>query len=428
MSDLLAQKKFSNANGRFGLLLSILFFVLPFGQHFPINLVLMVIVLHSLAFLKLPDWRAAITSPLFLLPFALVAFHAVSILWAGDSSEGLVKLNLKLGLVFIPLVIAANRRFINSHLTTRLLWVFVSGNIGAAVFVFGWATWRVIRDGAWYWTTEGSDYRRYYFLYENLSEPLMHPGYLSTYIGFAMLVSIYLIWKNKAQKRMLGFATLLFLFFTLIMLQGRINILAFFAVLGVGAFVLTIQQRAYKWLLLPLVPVLLLSLFLLLASEKTRERYFELPDMSYDISGDEFNSATYRLAEWLCASDVIKEHPIIGTGLGDNHEALMQAYRDREFLNGLEHRFNAHNQYLETTIATGFIGLILLLLYLWGYGQMAYKQGDFLLLSCLLFFAISMLTESMLERVWAVNLLAIFFSIQLLGGSKTIETQADSVS
>lgn len=407
-----------NTEARLGLLLSILFFVLPFGQHLFVNLALLAVLLHSIFSLKGRDWLHSLRSPLFILPLALVAFHALSILWAHNTEEGFVKLNLKLGLVFIPLVIAANYRFITSAVKQRLLYVFLTGNVAASLFMFAWAGWRVISNGALFYTTPGSDYKRYFFLYENLAEPLMHPGYISTYIGFALLICIHLILKKETKKRLLLFTTLAFLFFTLIMLQGRINILAFFAVVGVGALVLAIQQKAYKWLMLPLVPVVFMAVFIVFASAETRKRYFEMPDMSYDISGDEFNSATYRLAEWLCASDVIEEYPIIGTGLGDNHEALMTAYKKRKFWSGLEHRFNAHNQYLETTIATGFIGLGLLLALLLGYALIAFRQKNYLVLSCLLFFALSMLTESMLERVWAVNLFAIFFSIMLVRDKK----------
>ena len=309
------QATFKSPDSRPGLLLVLLFFLLPFGQHLLVNISLAAILLHSLLSLKARDWTQALKSPLFLLPVIFLAFHLLSILWATDTSEGFFALKIKLDLVFIPLVIVANRKWIYSEIKDKLLWAFIWGNVGASLFAFGWAAYRVAINGAWYWTSPGSDYKRYYFLYENLSDPIMHPGYLSTYIGFALLICIYFLIQKKGNRLLLS-SLLLFLFFTLIMLQGRINIVAFFAVVGISAFILAIMRKAYKWLLVPLIPVLFLAIFLLLASHDTRERYFELPDMSYDISGDSFNSATFRLAEWLCASDVIREHPIVGTGLG----------------------------------------------------------------------------------------------------------------
>jgi len=143
-----------------------------------------------------------------------------------------------------------------------------------------------------------------------------------------------------------------------------------------------------------------------------------MPDFSYDISGNTFNSATYRLAEWSCAMDVIKEHPLAGTGLGDNREALLKSYENRGFWSGLEMRFNAHNQYIETTLSTGLIGLIFLLLLLGAYAQLAFKNKDWLSLSALVFFAMCLLTESMFERAWAVLLFAIYFPLMLLFGTK----------
>ena len=94
-------------------------------------------------------------------------------------------------------------------------------------------------------------------------------------------------------------------------------------------------------------------------------------------------------------------------------QALQQAYKNRGFWAGLEHGYNAHNQYIETTISTGYIGLFLLLFMIFYFGKTALANKDYLTLSCLAFFAISMLTESMFERANAVLLFTSFFPLML---------------
>jgi O-antigen ligase len=81
--------------------------------------------------------------------------------------------------------------------------------------------------------------------------------------------------------------------------------------------------------------------------------------------------------------------------------------------------FNCHNQYVETTLATGFLGLFFLLLMLIVYGKIAIQNKDWLSLSTLLFFAMSMLTESMFERAWAVLLFTFYFPLMLFSGTKS---------
>ncbi len=403
-----------NSSKRLLLLLLVLFFILPFGKGTLINIVLTLFLIHSFISVSKQGWKSALRSPIFILPGAYLVFQGLSILWASDVSEGLIQFNIKMGLLVIPFVLVANKSLFKTGFRPKIIQAFLWGNVVAGLFVFAYAAYRVLSSGSWFFTLPGSDYRHYYFLYEDLAEPLMHPGYLSTYIGFAIIIALYLLLFKQTQKRLLTGLVLFFLFFTLVMLQGRINILALFAVLGLGAIIATFKLKAYKWLVLPAAPLVLLLGFVLFASPQMKSRYFQAPDFSYDISGNDFNSATYRLAEWLCAFDVIEENIWLGVGMGDNRKALQDAYKERAFWAGAERKFNAHNQYVETSIATGLAGFILLLILLVGYGRLAWRQKKYGLLSCLVFFAISMLTESMFERTWALNLFAIFFPVMLL--------------
>ena len=154
-------------------------------------------------------------------------------------------------------------------------------------------------------------------------------------------------------------------------------------------------------------------------------RYLQLPDFEYDISADAsaFNSATYRLAEWKGAFTVISEHRFFGTGVGDNRDGLIDAYEKLGFYVGVERRYNAHNQYLETWIASGLVGLLLLLT-LFGYWiYRLVRYGDFSSLFALLFFMLCMLTESMLERAWAVIFLALYFPVILFSNERALDVK-----
>jgi O-antigen ligase len=108
---------------------------------------------------------------------------------------------------------------------------------------------------------------------------------------------------------------------------------------------------------------------------------------------------TIRFSIWKCAADIVKQHWLIGVGTGDEQDALQEAYIKRKFhfATGVT-TFNAHNQYLQETIAHGIIGLLVFLgcilvpIFIYGIGNRNILYTIFLLS-----FAFVCLTESTLE-------------------------------
>ena len=72
------------------------------------------------------------------------------------------------------------------------------------------------------------------------------------------------------------------------------------------------------------------------------------------------HSLTMRLEFWKTALCIIKEHVLFGVGTGDVENAFKNQYQKEN--TSLEKRWQlrSHNQYLETTVALGVIGLLLL--------------------------------------------------------------------
>jgi O-antigen ligase len=413
-----------DAKSRSLFIISLVFLVLPSGYDVFINPLLLVLLLNTIISVKGSDWLAAIKTPVFYLPAMFYAYYAASMLWAENPSNAGLQLETKLTLFAAPLVLAANHRFLKYANRNRLLSLFVLGNVLTMVYLFAIAIARALEEGSTYLVVEETGKHISFFTYTMLAEPLMHVGYLSTYVGVAILICVYMLIFDGGRRWVIV-PTLLFLFVSLFLLQGRINILALFAILGLALVAFAIKSRAYKWLGLPVLGMVLVAIFLIFGPKTLTQRFMQVPDFSYDISApaEEFNSATYRLAEWSGALYVIKQNPLFGTGVGDNRTALQKAYKEIGFNVGVERNYNAHNQYLETTIASGIVGLLLLLILLIGYGWLAFKNRDLLIVYSILFFVLCMLTESMLERAWAVVFFAVFFPVMLLaapGPQKTV--------
>jgi len=405
-------KTISRPPFRFSLLLALTLFSLPLGIRSLTNAFLILVVLNSLFSLRKVEWRNALHSPLFWLPALFYGFNLFSLLWSCHPGEGFSQLSIKNSFVLAPLlVVAARHRYLPSFRDWALK-AFLMGNIASSLYALAVAATRSWQQGAFYRLNELGG-KQFFFSYTHLAEPVMHPGYFATFLGFGIFICIYFISKRSNWPKWVFAVSLSLFFVMMVLLQARMNLLALLAVLGGGAVWYVIKSKAFKWLWVPLVPLLVFVLFLAFGPENLRERYLSLPDFSYDISGDDFNSATYRLAEWSCAFDVIEEKPLLGTGLGDNRIALWESYRKNEFWVGLKHRYNAHNQYLEIMLATGIVGLLLFLALCGYFAWRASVKSDHLVLACLSFFLICLLTESMLERSWAILLFTSFFPLML---------------
>lgn len=127
----------------------------------------------------------------------------------------------------------------------------------------------------------------------------------------------------------------------------------------------------------------------------------------------EWNGIAVRKAIWTCAWDLIRENPVWGVGTGDGQDALQQAYANRKFhLAALYNRYNAHNQYVQTLVCAGVIGLAI---WLTSIGWLLWKfrhESLFLFTFAALLF--SMLTESMLETNKGNLIVAFVLSALLL--------------
>lgn len=414
---------FSIKQKLFPILFGIFFLVLPSGNKALGGYSLLAILIASVFLLWPKDWLKGLKSPIWWATLAFFLVYVVSLYWSEDTAYGARKLETKMSLAFIPLFFMSSIRYISTKSKFNVAKCFVLGNVAVITTAFGIAIWDTIQSGSSKVLTPSGLSSVSRFTYETLSAPFMHPGYLATYVGLGLLVTVYFLLKPETKKKWLWGLVAAYLFFGMIMLQGRVNLLALLMTVGGATFIYVLKTKKYKLLLVPVVPMVLVAVFALFGPKNLKERYLQFPDFEYDISGNEFNSATYRLAEWHCANQLIGDNFWLGVGVGDAMNELLNYYEKEAFHEGLKNRYNAHNQYIETWVATGFLGVFVLLLMLTVLGVKALKSKKYWLLACLVFFALCMLTESMFERASAVILFVTFFPFFLDGREFKIEKE-----
>jgi len=400
-------------------------FALPWGQGRLSSALLLLLLLVGLFRRRRSEWRAAVREPLVWVSAAFYLLHLLSLSYSADLTQGWRELETKVSFFLGPLLLLAYGQNQTEPDRWRLRLAYVLGNVGVVLAALSYAAYRALTEGAWYYVREGGTYQRYFFQYETFSEPFMHPGYLATYAGVALLILLYGLYQKRWQQRTWAGAGVALLVVGLILLQGRMNVIALMLVLGAAGIGWVWCRGRWRWLAYAGLFLGLLGwVFYVGAPESLLKRYLAWPQLEYDIEGDQFNSATYRLAEWRCAAHALGAAPWQGYGVGDGQAALEASYRKLHFWKGLEGHFNAHNQYLDTWLAVGLPGVLLLLLLLALYLRRFAQQRRWDMAAALVFLALCMLTESMLERAWAVVLFNVLFPL-LAAPGRPVDKQTE---
>ncbi|MFS4461121.1 O-antigen ligase family protein [Bdellovibrio sp. HCB2-146] len=108
--------------------------------------------------------------------------------------------------------------------------------------------------------------------------------------------------------------------------------------------------------------LLVIGLTIFASSETIRNRVMITVNMTNQ--GDH-----ERLTLWRTNWEMIKDHPLIGTGYGQN-KARLREYYDRLGIDKGYFEGHAHNQYIHFLAGTGFVGLLCYLIFI-GYGLRA---------------------------------------------------------
>ena len=124
-------------------------------------------------------------------------------------------------------------------------------------------------------------------------------------------------------------------------------------------------------------------------------------------------SSNSRLEIWKSGKTVLLKNLFVGVGTGDVKDELIKQYKKVNFLHGVEHENNCHNQYLQFFILFGIGGGLLFLISFIYPTLVSIRQHNVLYIYFIFFISINMLVESMLESKAGVEFYAIFNAILL---------------
>ncbi|MDX2173768.1 MAG: O-antigen ligase family protein [Bacteroidota bacterium] len=134
-------------------------------------------------------------------------------------------------------------------------------------------------------------------------------------------------------------------------------------------------------------------------------------------------STTVRFLIWQEALVLIKQNILFGVSVGDTNDALYNSYQQNGITGALEHKLNAHNQFMQTFIGMGIVGFFsLLLITLWQLIKSIIKK-HFLLFIFSLLIILNFLVESMLQSMSGTLFFVFFYCIFNLTSIKQISNE-----
>jgi len=336
---------------------------------------------------------------LLLLPIGCYLIHLLSYLYSGNEAEAGFDLQVKFSFFILPIIFSLVKQ---EH---RI-------EISKLMQLYGWTS---LLFGVGYILKGALMSEAVFPRYILFSHP-MHPSYLALYFATNIAFIIIAVYHH----RKLNIIQILSLAVSLIMLylaESKAGIISVFVLFIFLLFKLLYERKKILSLSIVVISVMVFAGFFilnprfkgfLLAASNYRE-IFEHPEKVQE-------STALRLLAWNASWEIIKHNPILGVGAGDIDDELCNIYRNKNYKKPLEMRMNSHNQFLETTVGQGIIGLLFLLFSL--SALLIYPKNRLLNQSFFLLIVINLLFESMFNTQAGVVFIVFIYCVLLSAQDK----------
>jgi O-antigen ligase len=251
----------------------------------------------------------------------------------------------------------------------------------------------------------------------------LRPVNMGLFCIVAIIIAFQKLRSGSTKTAGLIYACILLMTLMVFLLSIRLVIVCWLVIV-LFLLIKTVQKLVLKTVLITAsILILVISGFSIPAVKK---QWSELFDRSANTTiilhqdsslGRSWGGKALRIAIWTCSTDILKDHLLFGVGTGDVQDSLQQAYDDRKFYFASRYnRYNAHNEYLQVTLANGIPGLLILLSCI-AYPLVNYRKhfsGDTYFLF-LLVFTLAGISESILEVNKGIIWYSFFNSIFAFG-------------
>ena len=336
-----------------------------------------------------------------ILPFFLFFLYVIGTFFAFSFEEASIQIIKKIPLFLLPVCFFFLNKKISEREVQIILVFFLIGCLLFSIICVGYAMGNIIQ-----YKSLGNE-EGYYFSYVALTRAIdIDPIYLSMYCNFALVIALT---TPLIEISWVRHGIVLFLCVFILMVASKMGIVTLVCVAMLWILTRPGKMVPKYILMTTLLLMLLIGIFEL---PFLRNRFITSTKFDYsELNGGLWNSTTFRLAIWSSAWEAIKKRPVLGYGTSNGQKALESVYHEKNFVWGLKHSYNAHNEFLSATLDLGILGL-------WAVSAMiifplirSIQSKDMLTISFVMIVFLYLLIETMLLRQKGVIFFSFFYSL-----------------
>ena len=362
------------------------------------------------------------------MSWLLIGLFAVNVLGlfnTEDMDRAWFNLDKKLQLVLFPFILGPALMQRDSN---KLFLVFSGSCTLALLYCFGLSGIEYFQEG------DPS-----VFFYHELSNHIGRSAvYLSLYLAWTIVFLLHWRKESTSLSPVLTNVWIAFLLLGIFFLSSKS---LFLFVVAYTLFFIALEWKVTLKTKLLGFGLGLAGLIAALSFSPLGERVGDILDSRIELAQSDsfrydtdFDGLSMRLTFWNIAVEILNEQDawILGVGPGDSQPELTKKYIEKGIYTGNPNfgdkgyrDHNTHNQYVETTLKSGIVGLIALLLLMFVPSIWAIRKRQFLILAFQLLFAWLMLSEAVFERQKGLSLFAAGFVVLSISSRKNEELDND---
>ena len=334
--------------------------------------------------------------------------HFIAGFFTEDKAAGFANVESKLGFLFLPFLFIGILPF-NEKLRHSILLIlsFFSATVFLYFLFFAFSKYGITGDIS-------------VFFYHQLVAPLQHHAvYLASYVSICILY-LYFYYINNGKAKPMIFILLVVLIVFMVLLSSKtilVVLLLLFLFEGINNFLLNKQQMS------GIIITLIVSTFFLLivfTNNPMKKRFKEVFTTDLSIVNKKqytpdmyFNAVQFRLVAWKFSWQLLAESNsyLLGIGPANAQPALNKKYSDANMYVGKSAdepggylNFNAHNQFVQSFLQSGILGLLVLVSMLFFFIRTALLQKNKQLLYASILICTFFFSESVLEGQYGIIL------------------------
>lgn len=341
--------------------------------------------------------------PILILPVFFI-LHLIGMIYTNNIEYGMFDLEIKISLLLIPLAVFF-RSFIYQFKQKTFLLAFILGCTISFFINISKAYISYLSDG------EIDN-----FFYSNIT-PEIHPSYMALYVSICLFALLHYGQKLfSTLKKPAFFVYILFiiLLIYLLLLSSRAGIISMTLVFSCYAAFKLSSKYSKKIAVIIGMLIFTLPFFTISLIPALNMRFQAMKEaiLHSDNANIDAYDGTYARISIIKSTYIIAWNNLpFGVGTGDIKDEITKYYESKGSKSIKTRYLNAHNQYIQSAIALGIPGFVMMLILIITGFYTAYRKRNILFFLFIALLFIHLLFESMLEVQAGVLFITLFYAL-----------------